>query len=190
MSIFAPAVISTGARVRRSELHRFVAAASWGDVLLVHGANLSGSNNPLAAVEEDIVLLRRGMWDELVPADPALLAANWAAWGDLGDPPVPLEIQKRFWGEGAHGRWQAWLREKRRKAIGRQLRYIPRQIISTGPGSAPGWRGSESSNPRHRDQQNGYAPGEHRHPLLQRPAIHWRDGRRCSGADLFIPPAK
>ena len=95
----------------------------------LHGDNLSGSQNPLEDVEDDIVMLRQGMWDQLVPADPDLLREAWTEWGALGEIEVPQEIQDRLWGEGARKRWDQWQRDQRRKAQMRRVRAVPRWII-------------------------------------------------------------
>ena len=70
------------------------------------------------------------MWDELLPADPDLMRARWEEWGDLGERPIPPEIQERLWGAGAGARLEAWMREQRRKRIMRVVRYVPRRIIN------------------------------------------------------------
>ncbi len=95
----------------------------------LHGDNLSGSQNPLEAVEDDIVMLRQGMWDQLVPADPDLLRDAWTEWGNLGEIEVPQEIQDRLWGAGARQRLARWRRDQRRKAQMRRMRAVPRWII-------------------------------------------------------------
>lgn len=107
----------------------FCTGAALSGTFFLTGTNLSGSGNPLEDVEDDVVLLRQGLWDELVPADPDRLAACWSDWGDLGTRDVPPDLQDRLWGAGAGERWQTSLRTRRRKAITRWLRYLPRQII-------------------------------------------------------------
>jgi hypothetical protein len=96
----------------------------------LHGTNLSGSRNPLESVEDNIVMLRQGMWGELVPADPDLMRSCWTGWGDLGEPTIPLEIQERLWGVKASERLRAWKRQRRRREIDDMVRYLPRQIIN------------------------------------------------------------
>jgi hypothetical protein len=95
----------------------------------LHGDNLSGSQNPLEDVEDDIVMLRRGMWDQLVPANPDLLDEAWTEWGDRGEIEIPQEVQDRLWGVGARKRWMQWQRDQRRKAWMRRVRAVPRWII-------------------------------------------------------------
>jgi hypothetical protein len=109
---------------------KFCPGAALSGTFFLHGTNLSGSGNPLEDVEDDVVLLRQGLWDELVPADPDLLAACWSEWGDLGTRDLPPDLEDRLWGAGACERWQASLRARRRKTIARRVRYLPRQIIS------------------------------------------------------------
>jgi hypothetical protein len=104
--------------------------ASLSGTFFLHGDNLSGSQNPLEAMEDDIVMLRRGMWDQLVPANPDLLEEAWTEWGDLGELDVPEEIQDRLWGLGARQRWRRWQRDQRRKARMRRVRAVPRWIIN------------------------------------------------------------
>jgi hypothetical protein len=108
---------------------KFCTGTALSGTFFLHGTNLSGSGNPLEAAEDVVVLLRQGLWDELVPADPDLLAACWSEWGDLGTRDLPPDLQDRLWGAGAGERWQASLRARRRKAIARWVRYLPGQII-------------------------------------------------------------
>jgi hypothetical protein len=107
----------------------FCRGEALGGTFFLHGDNLSGSHDPLEDVEDDIVMLRQGMWDQLVPADPDLLRAAWTEWGDLGEIDVPQAIQDRLWGEGARKRWVRWQRSRRRKATMRRVRAVPRWII-------------------------------------------------------------
>jgi hypothetical protein len=107
----------------------FCTGAALSGTFFLRGTNLSGSGNSLEDVEDDIVLLRQGLWDEPVPADPELLEACWSAWGDLGTRDIPPDVQDRLWGTGACERWQASLHARRRKQILRRVRYVPRQII-------------------------------------------------------------
>jgi hypothetical protein len=108
---------------------KFCTGTALSGTFFLRGTNLSGSGNPLEDVEDDIVLLRQGLWDELVPADPDLLAACWSEWGDPGTRDLPPDLEDRLWGAGACERWQASLRARRRKEIMRRVRYFPRQII-------------------------------------------------------------
>lgn len=108
----------------------FCSGRALSGTFFLHGTNLSGSSNPLETVEDDIVLLRQGLWDELVPTDPDLLEACWSQWGDLGEHTLPPDLQDRLWGAGAYKRWRAWLRARRRQAIARRVRYLLRQIIN------------------------------------------------------------
>lgn len=96
----------------------------------LHETNLSGSRNPLESVEDNIVMLRQGLWGELVPAAPDLMRSCWTGWGDLGAPTIPPEIQEQLWGVGASERLQAWKRQRRRWELERMVRYVPRQIIN------------------------------------------------------------
>jgi hypothetical protein len=109
---------------------KFCAGQSLAGTFFLRGTNLSGSGSPFEDVEDNIVLLRQGRWDELVPADPDLLEACWSEWGSLGAREISPDLQDRLWGAGACDRWQAWLRARRRKEIARRVRYLPRQIVN------------------------------------------------------------
>jgi glycosyltransferase involved in cell wall biosynthesis len=52
--------------------------------VFIHDSNLSGGRNPLEAVENNVVFLRRGEWDRLRPANPELMRAVWRDWGGQG----------------------------------------------------------------------------------------------------------
>jgi hypothetical protein len=82
-----------------------------GGTMHIHGNNLSSTGRPLQAVEENIVFLRRGQWDELHPADPHLMRESWAAWGKQ-DRELPPAVADWLWGSAAQTRFQNYQREK------------------------------------------------------------------------------
>lgn len=75
-------------------------------VFYTHGGNLSGGHNPRDRVEFNIVLLRRGAFDALRPADPQLMRQHWEAWGHASQPIAP-EQADFLWGPGAQARYDA-----------------------------------------------------------------------------------
>jgi hypothetical protein len=99
----------------------------------LHGHNLSDTGNPLQNVEENIVHLRQGTWDWLVPAEPDMMRACWMEWGDPGIS-LPDPIQDQLWGPEASEQWHSWQRSRyqarRRKLRSKMLRSIPRWIVN------------------------------------------------------------
>jgi len=112
-------------RVRSSKL---CIASAVGGYFSQHGTNLSGTHSALEDIEDNVVLLRYGMWRELRPVDPHQMQAVWTTWGDQ-DTLLPQDIQDRLWGAGAYGTWQRWLRHRRRQRLSEMLRRGPRWII-------------------------------------------------------------
>lgn len=112
-------------RVRSSKL---CLASAVGGYFSQHGTNLSGTHSLLEDIEDNVVLLRYGMWRELRPVEPQQMQAAWTTWGDQGTP-LPQDIQDRLWGAGACETWQRWLRDRRRQQLTELLRRGPRWII-------------------------------------------------------------
>jgi hypothetical protein len=112
-------------RVRSSKL---CIASAVGGYFSQHSANLSGTHSALEHIEDNVVLLRYGMWRELRPVEPQPMQAAWTTWGDQGTP-LPQDIQDRLWGAGANETWQRWQRDRRRQQLSEMLRCGPRWII-------------------------------------------------------------
>lgn len=96
---------------RAQQIARFVPLDFPGGTMHIHGNNLSSTGRPLQAVEENIVFLRRGQWDELRPAEPELMRQTWATWGNLGRD-LPAKVADWLWGQAAENRYQQYQREK------------------------------------------------------------------------------
>lgn len=88
-----------------------------------HGGNLSAMRKAMS-VEQNIVHLRRGAWNELRLANPKLMQDAWMTWGDNGCQ-LPEEIQDQLWGEGSSDRWKQYLRQEKLEIYFRSpIRYL------------------------------------------------------------------
>jgi len=99
----------------------------------LHGSNLSDTGNPLQVVENNIVHLRHGAWEWLVPAPPDLMHSCWDEWGQQ-DIILPEHVQMQLWGPDATERWDDWVHTRhstyRRKWLSETWRAIPRFMIN------------------------------------------------------------
>jgi hypothetical protein len=117
---------------RAAEITDFCQGTQQAGYFVIHGRNLSDVGNPLQRVEENVIHLRRGAWENLNPVDPDLMRTCWERWGC--QEALPPEIEEQLWGEGAYDRWQRWLREqlwrRRRARVTEPLRKFPRFFIN------------------------------------------------------------
>jgi hypothetical protein len=126
--------IEWGGRARK--FARFHPLAMPGGTFYLHTDNLSSHNDVRQVVEENIVFMRAGLWDEVRPTpDPALMRELWDTWGNPDGRAVPPELAVQLWGEDAYGAWQAWERQQRRARRAFALRRLPRALIDS-----LGWR--------------------------------------------------
>lgn len=106
---------------RAQKIARFAPSDIPGGTMHIYGNNLSSVGRPLQAVEENIVFLRREQWDELHPADPALMRKAWEDWGNQGRE-LPASVTNWLWGKEAEQRYQQYQREKQRPLWIQRLR--------------------------------------------------------------------
>jgi glycosyltransferase involved in cell wall biosynthesis len=97
-------------------------------VFHLHGDNLSGPFDPLMQVENNIIMLKRGKWENVVPAQPDLMRTRWEAWSDEALH-LPSELTEYLWGAGANMRWNAYKRKLVGRYYDRLIRHLPRKII-------------------------------------------------------------
>ncbi|NDJ76701.1 MAG: hypothetical protein GYB65_10615 [Chloroflexi bacterium] len=122
--------------VRAAAVTDFCHAPVLAGRFVLHGGNLSGTQNPLQQVEDNIIHLRREAWRCLLPAQPDLMRDCWFSWGSQGQSLSP-EIEAQLWGPDAAARYAAWLREQQvqrrrrwRVQLAEMLRSAPRWVIN------------------------------------------------------------
>ncbi len=93
---------------------------------ILHGNNLSGTSNPLEDVEDNVVFLRRGAYEELRPVDPELMRNCWEGGQNAQ---LPTEIEEHLWGPQAGENWQRWLAARRKLRRSERWRTLPRRVI-------------------------------------------------------------
>lgn len=111
----------------------FCRGSAPGGIFHLHGGNLSDTGNARQIVEDNIVHLRHGHWENVRPAPPELMRTCWEAWGHAGHTLAP-EQTTTLWGPDAAARWEAWQVAERQRRARRQrreaIRAVPRFVIN------------------------------------------------------------
>lgn len=119
--------------VRAVKVADFCPGKTLGGRFMLHGGNLSDTGKPIQAVEDNIVQMRQGAWQNLKPAEPHLMRSCWETWGNQGRA-VSAEIEEQLWGPDAFENWQHWKYQQRRKRwrtrFSETLRRLPRFVIN------------------------------------------------------------
>lgn len=107
----------------RVQLHaKFYSPKENGGQFIIHGDNLSNTGASREDIEVNIVFMRRGQWEQVIPTEPSPLREAWETWGNVNNISLPQSVADYLWGDGAQERYMAFKRERNQAAFIRRMR--------------------------------------------------------------------